>query len=105
VIFSTSPLPADAQFIELRPEVLIFRTREAVLPGTVLGFNLVLEGHPMSLQAPVEACLVVEKEHKATYTFHIRLSLTDLSGSDRQLINLFIGKGRGEPRLVRAQPR
>jgi hypothetical protein len=92
-------LPRDAEFFELRPDVLTFRTREAVLPGTELEFSLVLEGHPLSLRATVEACLVVEKD-RSGYTFHVRLPLTALPGPDRQLISLFIGKGRGEPRIA-----
>jgi hypothetical protein len=96
---AATALPADAVFVELRPEVLIFRTREAVLPGTLVEFTLVMEGHPLSLQSTVEACLVVEKD-RSGYTFHVRLPLTELPGSDRQLISLFIGKGRGAPLVV-----
>jgi hypothetical protein len=99
--WSAPSLPPDAQFVELRPDVLTFRTREAVLPGTVLAFSLVLEGHPLLLQAPVAECLVVEKD-RSGYTFHIRLPLTALPGPDQQLISLFIGKGRGAPHIAPA---
>lgn len=93
------PLPPDAQVVELRPEALVFRTRECLLPGALVEFTLVMEGHPLRLAAPVEACLVVEKD-KNGHTFHVRLSFAGLPGSDQTLISLFIGKGRGSAQLV-----
>jgi hypothetical protein len=94
----TTPLPKDATLVELRPETLTFRTREAVLPGTRVALVIRLERQPLALEAPVDACLVVEKE-KSGYVFHCRLDLTALPGPDRQLVALFISKGRGSPEL------
>ena len=70
----STPLPKDATLVELRPEALTFRTRECVLPGTVVDLVLRLEGQPLALQTPVEACLVVEKD-RSGYVFHCRLDL------------------------------
>ena len=90
----TVPLPKDSLFVELQPEILTFETRECLLPGTQVAFSLVLEGHSLPLQAPVAECLVVDKD-KAGFLYQARVSLASLSGSDRQLIALFILKGRG----------
>lgn len=95
----STPLPRDATLVELRADVLTFRTRECVLPGTVVDLVLRLEGQPLALQTPVEACLVVEKD-RAGYVFHCRLDLTLLPGSDRQILGLFITRGRGSPVLA-----
>jgi hypothetical protein len=95
----STPLPKDATLVELRAEVLTFRTRECVLPGTVVDLVLRLEGQPLALQTPVEACLVVEKD-RGGYVFHCRLDLTALPGSDRQILGLFISRGRGSPVLA-----
>jgi hypothetical protein len=95
----SAPLPSDATLAELRPDVLIFRTRECILPGTVVDLVVRLEGQPLALQAPVEACLVVEKD-RSGYVFHCRLDLSALAGPDRQLLALFISKGRGSPVLA-----
>ena len=84
--------------MELRPDVLLFQTRECLLPGTELALRLVMEGQRLPLVTPVTACLVVDRD-KAGYLFHIVCSLARLRDSDRQLISLFIGKGRGEPEL------
>ena len=92
-------LPRDAALVELRPEALTFQTREGVLPGTTIDFRLTLEGRPLALAAPVEACLLVARD-RAGYGFHVRLDLTALSGPDRQIIALFINKGRGSPGLL-----
>jgi hypothetical protein len=91
-------LPSDATLVELRAEALTFRTRESILPPTVVDLIVRLEGQPLAVQAPVEACLVVEKD-RAGYVFHCRLDLTAMPGPDRQLIALFISKGRGSPVL------
>jgi hypothetical protein len=91
-------LPKDAALLELRPEVLTFQTRQCILPCTLVSFILVLEGRPLPLQAPAAACLVVDKDRHG-YLYHSRVSLTDLPEPDRQLIGLFIGKGRGSPGL------
>jgi hypothetical protein len=95
----STPLPKDASLVELRPEALTFRTRECVLPGTWVDLMLRLEGQPLVLQAPVEACLVVEKE-RAGYVFHCRLDLLALPSSDQHILALFISKGRGSPGLA-----
>ena len=91
-------LPADAHFVELRPDALTFQTRQCLLPGTRVRFQLVMEGRPWSLQAPVDACMVMEKE-RSGYVFHVRLSLGMLSDPDHHLVNLFIARGRGQPGL------
>jgi hypothetical protein len=88
------PLPKDSLFMELQPEILTFETRECLLPGTQVAFSLVLEGHSLPLQAPVAECLVVDKD-RAGFLYQARVSLAGLPGSDRQLIALFILKGRG----------
>ena len=90
----TVPLPKDSLFVELQPEILTFETRDCLLPGTQVAFSLVLEGHSLPLQAPVAECLVVNKD-KAGYLYQARVSFAGLVGSDRQLIALFILKGRG----------
>jgi hypothetical protein len=94
----STPLPSDATLAELRPDVLTFRTRECVLPGTVVDLVVRLEGQPLALRAPVESCLVVEKD-RSGYVFHCRLDLAGLAGPDLQLLALFISKGRGSPVL------
>lgn len=90
----TVPLPKDSRFVELQPDLLTFETRECLLPGTQIGFSLVMEGQPLPLHAPVAECLVVDKD-KAGFLYRARVSLALLPGSDRQLIALFIHKGRG----------
>jgi len=90
----TVSLPKDALFVELQPEVLTFETRECLLPGTQVAFSLVMEGQPLPLQAPVSECLVVDKD-KAGFVYQARVSLATVSESDRQLVALFILKGRG----------
>ena len=87
-------LPKDSLFVELHPDVLTFETRECLLPGTQVSFSLVMEGQPLPLQAPVAECLVVDKD-KAGFLYQARVSLASVSASDRQLIALFIQKGRG----------
>jgi hypothetical protein len=95
---SSVALPRDARFVELRPESLTFRTREALLPGTVVAFRLVLEGQPLALEAEVEACLVVEKD-RTGFVFDCRLDFRALASADAHIISLFIAKGRGSPGL------
>jgi hypothetical protein len=90
----TVSLPKDALFVELQPEVLTFESRECLLPGTQVAFSLVMEGQPLPLQAPVSECLVVDKD-KSGFLYQARVSLATVSESDRQLIALFILKGRG----------
>ena len=93
------PLPKDAALVELRPESLTFQTRECLLPGTLVAFGLVMEGRLLPLEAPAEACLVVDRD-RTGYLFHSRLSLRGLSEPDRSLVALFIAKGRGRPGLA-----
>jgi hypothetical protein len=95
----STPLPKDATLVELRSEALTFRTRECVLPGTVVDLVVRLEGQPLALHTPVDACLVVDKD-RSGYVFHCRLDLTALPGSDRQILGLFISRGRGSPVLA-----
>ena len=92
-------LPKDAVLVELRPDALTIATRECVLPGTRVALSVLLEGQPLKLALPVEACLVVAKE-RGGYLFNLRLDLAALSDSDRQLIQLFIFKGRGAPEIL-----
>jgi hypothetical protein len=84
--------------VELRSDALTFETRECLLPGTMVRFRLVMEGHSLALQAPVGACLVMDKQ-RGGYLFHVRLALEALAEADRHLIALFIAKGRGHPGL------
>jgi hypothetical protein len=96
---SRLPLPRDAKLVELRPEHIALATRDCLLPDTWVRLRLVLEGRPLALELPVEACLVVARD-KAGYLFHLRLTLAALSEADRQLLALFIFKGRGAPELL-----
>jgi hypothetical protein len=79
--------------------VLSFDTRECLVPGTRLLFRLVMEEHPLSLDAEVSQCLVVDKDRKG-YLYRARILLAQLPEADRHLIELFIAKGRGAPRLL-----
>ncbi len=99
----TAALPPDARLLELRPDVLVFETRACLLPGTLVAFSLILEGQGLRLQVPVEALLVVDRD-KGGYLFNCRLALGGLGTADQHLIGLFIGKGRGSPGLVPAEP-
>jgi hypothetical protein len=94
----STPLPKDATLVELRPEALTFRTREGLLPGTPIDLVLRMEGQPLALRAPVEGCIVAEKD-RSGYVFHCRLDLTALPGPDLHILGLFISKGRGSPGL------
>ena len=94
----STPLPKDATLVELRPDTLTFRTREGLLPGTAVSLIMRLEGQPLAILAPVEGCVVAEKE-RSGYVFHCRLDLRALPGPDRHIIGLFISKGRGSPVL------
>ncbi|HEY7413400.1 MAG TPA: hypothetical protein VII13_21845 [Vicinamibacteria bacterium] len=96
---STLPLPRDAELVELRPDAVTFRTRRCILPGARLRFGLVMEGRPLQIEAPAEACLVVEKGWRG-YVFHSRVSLAGLSEADHHLVQLFIDKGRGRATLT-----
>ncbi len=98
---TTVSLPKDAILVELRPETLTFETRQCLLPGTLVSFNLVMEGRPLRLECPTAACLVLSKD-RSGYLYESRVSLVSLPEADRQLITLFIGKGRGSPSLTPA---
>jgi hypothetical protein len=91
-------LPKDAILIELRPETLTFETRSCLLPGTVVSFTLVMEGRPLTLHAPVDACFVTDKD-RLGYIYRPRLALGQVSAGDQRMVALFIEKGRGEPGL------
>jgi hypothetical protein len=91
-------LPRDAALVELRPDALTFETRECLLPATVVRFRLVMEGKPLALQAPVGACLVMDRQ-RGGYVYNVRLALDALAEADRHLIALYIAKGRGHPGL------
>ncbi len=92
-------LPKDAALVELRTDHLAFTTRHCLLPGTPLEFSLVMEGRPLSLALVTSACLVVAKDRKG-YVYQSHVSLDPLSEGDRQLIALFIAKGRGAAQLA-----
>lgn len=91
-------LPKDAILVELRADRLTFETRECFLPGTPVSFNLLMEGRSLPLQLPTTECLVDDKD-RLGYIYHSRVSLADLPEADRQIVALFITKGRGSPRL------
>lgn len=91
-------LPRDAALVELRADALTFRTRECILPEAVVAFALGLEGKPLELAAPVSACLVMSRD-RSGFTYHVQCDLTVLPNADRQILALFIGKGRGSPDL------
>jgi hypothetical protein len=93
------PLPKDASLAALRPESLSFASRTCLLPGTVVVFNIVMEGHALPLRLAVERTEVVAKDLRG-YHYVSYVSLESLASTDRHLIELFIKKGRGEPRLV-----
>ena len=95
---TTLGLPRDGSFVELRHDALTFETRSCLLPGTVVRFRLLMEGKPLELKAPVDACLVMDKDRNG-YLYHVRLALDRLAEADRHLIALFIAKGRGHPGL------
>jgi hypothetical protein len=91
-------LPKDAILIELRPEYVTFETRTPLLPGTVVSFALVMEGRPLKLHAPVDACFVTDKD-RLGYIYQPRVLLGEVSSADQRMVALFIEKGRGEPGL------
>ena len=82
---------------------MTFRSRRRVSPGTVLEFDLVMEGRPWPVSAPVVTCMT--RKDAGVSLYEMRVSLEDLPASDRRLIALFIEKGRGSPTLAPARPR
>jgi hypothetical protein len=92
-------LPRDAALVELRADLLTFRTRECILPDSVVAFALSLEGQPLELEAPVNVCLVVERD-RTGFTYHVQCDLSTLPTVDRQILALFIAKGKGAPELT-----
>lgn len=92
-------LPKDASVARLSPDRIVFKTRECVLPGTEIGFQLLLERNLLPLRAVVEACLVVARQGRG-YVFHLDVPLTRLTSAERRILTLFIAKGRGSARLV-----
>jgi hypothetical protein len=93
------PLPKDAILVELRPDLLVFETRECLLQGTQVSFDLVMEGRSLPLEATLAECLVVAKDRRG-YLFRSRVPLSQLTAGDQNIIALFIAKGRGAPRLL-----
>jgi hypothetical protein len=93
------PFPKDAVLVELRADHLAFSTRQCLLPGTRLRFSLVMEGKPLELAVATSACRVVGKDRKG-YLYQSEVSLDQASEGDRQLIALFIAKGRGAAEIV-----
>jgi hypothetical protein len=97
----TAQLPRDVTIANLFSDRLLLETCECVLPGTRLAFRLVLEGNILPLDVETSACLVVARR-RLGYVFHVEIPLAQLSSAERQIITLFIAKGRGAPRLERA---
>jgi hypothetical protein len=95
---SRAPLPKDAVLIDLRPDALVFETRECLLPGTLVSLTLVLEGRPLTLHIETSSCSVMDKD-RLGYIYRSRLAFDHLPEADRRVIALFIDKGRGEPGL------
>jgi hypothetical protein len=95
-----APLPKDATLVDLRPELLRFETRTCLLPGTVIVFNLVMEGHALPLRVEIAVTEVVDKDRWG-YRYVSHVSLEGLTSTDQHLISLFIKKGQGEPKLTR----
>ena len=95
---SRVPLPKDAVLIDLRPDALVFETRECLLPGTLVALTLVLEGRPLPLHVEVSACFVTDKD-RLGYIYRPRVTFDHIPEADRRVIALFIEKGRGEPGL------
>ena len=93
-------LPPDARLVELRASHITFRSRRRLSPGTRLDFALVMEGRPWPLQGPITSCEIHKERDVSLY--EMRISLESLRQSDRQLIALFIEKGRGAPGLAPA---
>ena len=94
------PLPKDASLVDLRPESLSFSTRTCLLPGTLVAFNLVMEGHALPLRVEIGLTEVVGKD-RSGYRYVSHVPLAGLTSTDLHLISLFIKKGRGEPELTR----
>ena len=91
-------LPRDAALVELRADALTFRTRECILPDSVVALAIGLEGKPLELAAPVSACFVMSRD-RSGFTYHVQCDLSVLPPADRQILALFIGKGRGSADL------
>lgn len=95
---SVTRLPRDSGLVELRADALTFRTRECILPDSVVAFSLGLEGQALDLEAPVTACFVMSRD-RSGFTYHVQCDLSVLPKADRQILALFIEKGRGAPDL------
>ncbi len=93
-------LPGDAELVGLWPERITLQTRQCLLPGTKLAFELVLEGNALPLTVTTGPCLVVNRDREG-YIYQLQISLDQIPVLDRNLITLFISKGRGTPRLAR----
>ena len=95
---SVTRLPRDSGLVELRADAITFRTRECILPDAVVALALGLEGQSLELEAPVTACLVMSRD-RSGFTYHVQCDLSVLPKADRQILALFIEKGRGAPEL------
>lgn len=91
-------MPKDAELVGLWPDKITIQTRQCLLPGTRLSFDLVLEGNALPLDVTAGPCLVVHRD-KDGFVYHTHISLDQVPRLDRNLIALFISKGRGTPRL------
>jgi hypothetical protein len=89
--------------VELRAEHVTFRSKRRVAPGTVLAFDLVMEGRPWPISGPVVTCLA--RKDGGVALFEMRVSLESLPEPDRHLIALFIEKGRGAPTVAPGKSR
>jgi hypothetical protein len=94
-------LPADAAFVELRPDWLTFETQQRLLPGTRVRLRLLMEGRPLLLELPADTCQFVSQP-RGPNRYHVRLSFRELSEADRKIVALFITKGRGSPQIAPA---
>jgi hypothetical protein len=97
---ATVSLPKDAELVGLWPEKITLQTRQCLLPGTRLAFDLVLEGNALPLTVTTGVCLVVNRDREG-FIYQLQISLDQIPSLDRNLIALFISKGKGTPRLAR----
>jgi hypothetical protein len=97
----TVPLPRDAELVGLWPDKITLQTRECILPGTRLAFELLLEGNALPLNVTTGPCLVVNRD-RGGFLYHPQRPLDQIPAMDRNLIALFISKGRGTPRIARS---
>ena len=70
------------------------------LTARIVVLNLLMEGHALPLRLEIIRTEVIYKDLRG-YRYLSYVSLDYLTSTDRQLIELFIKKGRGEPRITR----